>query len=372
MKYLLFTLEYPPFKGGVANYYENLVKHWPSHTKALDKKSGEIFILDNNNGELINKNLPFLRWLPAIINLRKKIKNKKINYVIVGNVLPLGTATYFLSKFLKFKYAIILHGTDIAYSQKTARKRKITNKILKQANKIICNSSNTFELTQKATSFDIQNKTLIVNPGINSDFKIDKNLKEDLIKRYNLENKFVLLSLSRLIKRKGQDKIIQALQETVKTIPNLELFIAGDGEDKRYLEEIKNAMLMIKNKVHFLGKISDEEKWAWYDICDIFILPSREEKGNMDGFGIVYLEANLIEKPVIAGDSGGIKDAVKEGINGVLVDPNNTDEISDTIIKLARDKNLREKLGEQGKQRAIKDFDWKKQIEKIYNHVSIL
>ncbi len=359
LKYLLFTLEYPPFKGGVSSYYENLVKHF----------SESIDTLNNNNDKLISKKLPFLKWLPAILALKNKIKNEGYNYVIVGNILPLGTTAYLLSKFLKFKYAVILHGTDIAYTQKSNRKKKITKKILTQADKIICNSSNTLELTKKAAEINIDKKTIVVNPGINIDIKVNQNLKNELIIKYNLSHKIILLSLSRLIKRKGQDKVIQALQEVISTIPNVELFIAGEGEDRKYLEEITQTMVMIKDQVHFLGKITEEEKWVWYDLCDLFVLPSREEEGNMEGFGIVYIEANLAGKTVIAGDSGGIKDAVKDGVNGVLVDPNNVNRISDAIIELAQNEDLRNKLGEQGRQRAIENFNWEKQIKQIYDFI---
>ena len=94
-------------------------------------------------------------------------------------------------------------------------------------------------------------------------------------------------------------------------------------------------------------------------------MPSRQIKEDFEGFGIVYLEANLCSKPVIAGDSGGVRDAVKNGINGLLVNSENIEEITEAVIKLAKDKNLREKLGRQGKERVIKEFNWEKQTKKI-------
>jgi len=113
-----------------------------------------------------------------------------------------------------------------------------------------------------------------------------------------------------------------------------------------------------KVKAIFLGKITDEEKWAWMDLCDIFIMPSRNIDDDFEGFGIVYLEANLSGKPVIAGDTGGVRDAVQNGVSGLLVDPENVDEIANAIIKLSKDKELIKKLGEQGRERAIREFNW--------------
>lgn len=359
-KYLLVTLEYPPFAGGVANYYENIVKHWPE----------KISVLNNNEGKLINNNLPFLKWLPAIFELRKKIKQEKINYIIVGNILPLGTAVYFLSKIFKLKYAVILHGTDMAYALKKDRKKKISMKILQKADKIICNSSFGVDFMEKSFGSNLSAKTIAVNPGVNLEIKINEELKNKLIEKYELKDKFVLLSISRLIKRKGSDKIIQAMPEVLKEIPNLEYFIAGAGPDKKYLEEIKNSFLATRNKIHFLDQVSEEEKWAWLSICDLFVLPTRTEDGNMEGFGIVYLEANLVGKAVLAGKSGGVSEAVEDKITGVLVDPKNVIEIADSIIELIENNDLRQKLGEQGKERVIKNFVWKNQVEKIYKHIN--
>jgi len=95
-------------------------------------------------------------------------------------------------------------------------------------------------------------------------------------------------------------------------------------------------------------------------------MPSRNIDGDFEGFGIVYLEANLLGKPVIAGDSGGVKDAVINGYNGILVNPEDNKEIKNAILKLSKDEKFREKLGEQGKERVINEFSWEKRTEKIY------
>lgn len=358
MRVLLFTLEYPPFKGGVAEYYRNLVNNWP--------ESENIFVLNNNDGKLINNKLPILKWLPAIWRLRDEIRKNKIDYVIVGNILPLGTAALLLLKFLKFKYGVILHGTDIAYAQKSWRKKRLTKKILDKANQIVCNSSYTLSLVKKV-DVRLKEKCIVVNPGINIHITYNIERVAQIKKKYNLRNKIILFSIGRLIKRKGFDKVIEIMPELIKEIPNLEYFIAGDGPSEEYL---KNIAVSQKN-VHFLGNISDEEKWSWLNLCDIFISPTREEDGNFDGFGITFLEANLAGKPVIAGDSGGVRDAVHDGVSGLLANPENSEEIKEAIIKLGRDENSRKKLGKQGRERTIKYFNWKEQIKKISNFINL-
>lgn len=346
---LVFTLEYPPFKGGIANYYENLVKHWPK------SEGNDIFVLHNNDNKLINKKLPFLKWLPSISALKKEVINRQINHVIVGNILPLGTVAYYLSKKLNFKYSVIIHGTDIEYAKKSWRKKVLAKKILAKADKIICNSEFTSRLVKELDT-NLEDKIIVVNPGVlRETCNVERGTQIG-------EGKIVLFSISRLIKRKGIDSVIEIMPEILKKIPNLVYFIAGIGPDEEYIKKIAADCEQIK----FLGRISDEEKWAWLKSSDIFVLPTRTEAGNLEGFGIVYLEANLAGKPVIAGNSGGVSDAVIDNVTGLMVDPDNNEEIKNAIIKLAKDKSLREKLGEQGRKRASEEFNWEKQIQKIY------
>lgn len=357
MKTLLFTLEYPPFHGGIANYYGNLVKNWPSQLEA-----NKIFVLDNNQGLLINNKLPLLKWLPAYFALAKKIKKERIDHIIIGQILPLGTVALFYSKLHKIKTSIFLHGMDFNLAIATPRKKILSRKILKNTDKIICSNSYVADLAGKNFP-EVKNKIIVVNPGIDKITKFDEQSTNLLKKKYNIENKKILLSVGRLVKRKGFDMVIKAMPEISEKIPDLIYVIIGDGPEYENYQEQKN-VLIIKNA-------SDQERNLWYNICDIFIMPSRNIKGDFEGFGIVYLEANMAGKPVIAGKSGGVEDAVINGLNGLLIDPENIKEITDSVIKLTKDQILRQKLGEQGKARAINDFNWPKQINKIYNFLNL-
>ncbi|MFH1583394.1 MAG: glycosyltransferase family 4 protein [Candidatus Falkowbacteria bacterium] len=356
-KFLLFTLEYPPFHGGVANYYGNLVKYWP--------KSDEISVLNNNDGRLINNKLPLLKWLPAYFALAAKIKQKKIEHVLVGHILPLGTVALICSWFCKIKYSVILHGLDLSSAIKKTRKKWLAEKILKNAEKIICINSYVADLTKQFFPASA-NKIAIVNPGVENRITHNAQLATQIRNKYQLNDKIVLLSVGRLVKRKGFDKVIEALPETLRQASNLVYVILGNGaEFKNY--ELSIANYELKNKALIINNASDPERNSWYNLCDIFIMTSRNIDGDFEGFGIVYLEANLAGKPVIAGKAGGVEDAVINGLNSLLVDPEDTNQITSAIIKLAQNPELRKKLGEQGRERAIKEFNWPKQANKIYN-----
>ncbi len=377
MKILLTTLEYPPFKGGAANYYENIVKNWPSYAKASDGKSelDDIFVLHNNNDKLLNNKLLFLKWLPAIFNINKEIRQKSINHVIVGNILPLGTAVWILFWFLNFKYSVVLHGTDIMYAQKSWRKKMLAKIILKNSKNIVCNSSFTAGLVDKYYAREFSNKISVVNPGIDAHVTCNMEHGIKIKEEYDLEGKFVLLSISRLIKRKGIDKVIELMPGLIKEIPNLVYVIAGGGPDEEELKKFARGSasnLEVESQddnVIFLGQISEKDKWTWLDACDIFILPSREEKGNIEGFGIVYLEASLMGKPVVAGNHGGVSDAVIHNETGLLVDPESNQEIKNAILKLYKNVDLRKELGTRGKERAVKEFSSKNRAKEIFDKI---
>lgn len=354
MKTLLFTIEYPPFKGGVANYYGNLVKYWP--------EADNIFVLNNNENQLIKK-FALPKWAPACRALRKTIKKNKIEHIIVGHLLPLGTLAYRTSLFSHIKYSVILHGMDFAFAQKIFRKRFLAKLILNRAEKIICSNHHTAHLVQQ--TIKNPDKVIVVNPGI-TEQETDPLIVKQLKEQYGLDDKIVMFSLSRLVKRKGHDKIIKLMPELTKRIPNLRYFISGEGPDRLYLEELAKDNPNIK----FLGKISDEEKEAWLEICDFFAMPSRNIEGDFEGFGIVYMEAAMHHKPVIAGESGGVKDAVQGGITGILVNPERDDQILNSIIQLATKEDTRKQLGEQAYTRAKNDFRWEDKIQKIFNELN--
>jgi phosphatidyl-myo-inositol dimannoside synthase len=373
MKFLLTTLEYFPFKGGVSNYYTNLVYYWP--------KAGQIFVLNNNSNELLCRH-GFLKWRKAIFAIKNFVLKNEIDHVIIGHVLPLGTAMFIVSKIIKIKYSVVLHGMDLSLATRNRWKRFITRLILERADKIITPNHYTAKMCAKFLSrekLDFMDKIKVVNPGVKdfSDFNQGEESElraQSIRENNNLGDSLLLFSLGRLVKRKGVDKVILALKLIYQKYPdiNLEYIIAGKGPDEEYLKQLVKTELGDKfsNKVKFVGEISEKEKWSLFSMIDIFIMPARNISGDFEGFGIVYLEANLCGKAVIAGNSGGVPDAVQNNVNGLLVDPENEEEIAQAILKLCSDKQWREKLGDQGRQRALIKFTWKNQVESFFDFLN--
>jgi phosphatidylinositol alpha-1,6-mannosyltransferase len=173
------------------------------------------------------------------------------------------------------------------------------------------------------------------------------------------------------VKRKGFDKAIEAWPEIISGAPNSVLVLAGAGPEEAELKKMAEALPPpIRGKIIFLGGISEEDRWAWLELCDIFIMTPRDINGDYEGFGTVYLEAGLAGKPVIAGDSGGVRDAVHDGVNGLLVNPEDAAAIAAAVVKLAHSELLRKELGEGGSRRVVETMNAKKQAEKIFKELN--
>jgi phosphatidylinositol alpha-1,6-mannosyltransferase len=315
-------------------------------------------------------NFFWLKHLGSTFVVWKIFKKEKAAILAINDILPLGYPALILNLFLKIPYFVFLHGLDFLLAKRNAWKRFWLKKILENAEFVVCNSRYLENEVKKLNSII---KTIVVYPSINfnrmalSDNLISakKNLSHVKIEDGSkLINKKIIFSLGRLVKRKSFDNLILAFEKVQKKFPESELIIAGTGPEEIYLKDLaKNSFCSAK--IIFLGEISEEEKQKWFKLCDLFALPVQEINGDIEGFGIVFLEAAIFNKPSVAGHVGGVSEAVVDGETGILVDGNNIDEISEAIMKLLEDDKLRQKMGEAAKRRAIDEFNIDIQISKL-------
>ncbi len=239
------------------------------------------------------------------------------------------------SVFLGKKYFLIVYGIDI---WKENSKRK--NYGLKKAKKIIAISKFT---ASKCIEIDnkFKEKIEIIPPFVDKDKFFPKEKSQELIKKYNLKNKKVILTVARLSKTeayKGYDKVIKAMPKILKEVPEAIYILVGSGEDiKRIKKIVKENNL--ENKVILTGFVDDKELVDYYNLTDVFVMPSKGE-----GFGIVFLEALACGVPVIAGNKDGSVDAVLDGELGLLVDPDKTNDIAKAIIGVLKKEIKNKKL----------------------------
>jgi phosphatidylinositol alpha-1,6-mannosyltransferase len=190
---------------------------------------------------------------------------------------------------------------------------------------------------------------------------------DEFISRHRHDGRRIVLTLGRLVERKGIDRSLDAFRICVDTLrdPSIEYWIAGDGPERERLQA-QAAQLGVGDRVRFLGAVSDEEKTRLYSVAEVFVTTSRElSDGDAEGFGIVFLEANACELPVVAGRSGGIEDAVQHGVTGLLVDPNSPADIAAAMVTLLSDPARAQAMGRAGRARAMTEFSWEQVASRI-------
>ncbi|MCL4553101.1 MAG: glycosyltransferase family 4 protein [Candidatus Marsarchaeota archaeon] len=242
----------------------------------------------------------------------------------------------------------LAHGTDFLHIASLGQ-QKVLSQLLKMAQGIITNSR--YTRTKVVQFAKVKpNRVHVVNFGIDASWVQD--IPVDHRPRTNEDGTRVMLTVGRLVERKGHDMVIRSLPKIIARLPRLKYEIIGDGHDRTRLQQLATD-LNVAEHVEFIGAIADDRLIEHYQACDLFIMPSRESLNDIEGYGLVYLEAAACGKPVIGGRSGGIRDAVVDGETGLLVDPYNVDEIGAAIITLLEDTSLAKRLGEQGRERVL-------------------
>jgi glycosyltransferase involved in cell wall biosynthesis len=250
--------------------------------------------------------------------------------LIIATHLNFTMAAYWLKRLTGIPYWTIAHGVDAWNIERPALQTA-----LKHADRIISVSGYTRDRLLKEQNLDPTKLSILPNTFDASRFQIAPK-PTYLLKRYGLtaENP-IILTVARLDKSeqyKGYDKIIQALPEIRRQIPNVRYILVGKGSDRTRIEQLI-AQLNLQESVTLAGFIPDEELGDHYNLCDVFAMPSKGE-----GFGIVYLEALACGKPTIGGDRDGAIDALCHGELGALVNPDSMEEIATTLIQILQGK----------------------------------
>lgn len=265
-----------------------------------------------------------------------------------------------LSYLLPVECFIYLHGDDVLCPLKNPVFRWLFEWTLRRTKVIVCNS--TFTQNYLKDHFHIDRPTEIIHPTIRPE-KFGKVTSEQLEQlrtskrqKYQIsEEAIAILSVGRLVRRKGFDRVIEHLPNLVAEGFDVYYLICGSGPMESELRKLADN-LGVSSRVIFAGFVPDEELAGYYAACDLFsMLTFFDSKvKSIEGFGIVYLEAGYFGKPVIASRVGGVEDAVLDGETGLLVEPNFPKEIGEKLRQLCADRELRQKLGRKGQELATR------------------
>ncbi len=305
--------------------------------------------------ELPKAVLPFLQAV-ARTHLRR------VDVVHSGDLFPQGLIALFLKRARAFPYIAFCHGEEVAQTERFRYQPLIRNRIYLSADAVVANAD---YARDRLLKIGVQSERIHkITPGVDCNVFSPGQPDAQLQDRYGLRNQFVLLTVARLIPRKGHDMVLKAMASLAGEFPNLRYLIIGKGPDEPRLRNIA-AELGIAEKVIFAGFIHDSKLPDCYRLSDLVVMPNREQDGDLEGFGITFLEASATGKPVIGGRSGGAPEAVGPGVSGEVVDPTNLEQLSAAIRGFLLDRGKAVSMGSAGRNRARTEFDWKSRAQRL-------
>ena len=360
MRLLLLTIDFPPARGGVQSLLARLADGLAGAsvvTVVTGATAGDRQ-WDATQAFRVIRTWP-LRWerlAVAALSVRAllEVLKQRPHVIVCGHVL-LGP----LCRTIRAVFGVPYVAMAYAYEIRAPRMRSIAGVALRGATRVVTIS----EFSRRAVeAHGVSSSAItVIHPGAVVTGGPTPPLRPT---RRGLR---VVLSVGRLVDAyKGHDMVIRAMPLILAKAPDTEYVVVGDGPLRPYLERLA-ASLGVTPSVRFVGQAGDDEVDAWYHACDVFVLASRESdvSGGAEGYGIVFVEANLRGKPVVGGRSGGIPDAVIDGETGLLVDPSDPADIAEAVTRLLTEPDLAERLGRGGRRRAIEDLSWPEYTERF-------
>ena len=355
MRLLLCAAVYPPSVGGVQTLSARLAGELSERGHKVDviargsKKDPEIDA-ENRLVNILRINIKL--FIFPVLFLFVLFKRPQV--LLLTHRADFLRSAILIKKLFKIPFAVIIHGNEI-YS--STRKMKLKESLNRSSALIAVSEYTKSRLVSLGFSesniFRIRNGVSSSNFGPDSEGEI---LRENL----GLSEKKVLLSVGRLQRVKGFDSVIRSLPLIIKKYPNIIYILVGDGPEMNNLKILAKE-LNVDEKILFVGEVPygklGRGQFAYYQACDIFLMPSRIDKndGTVEAFGITYLEAGACRKPVVGGLTGGISEAVLDGENGFLVNPEKPNEIASAVIEIFDSPSLSDLMGKRGKELASKN-----------------
>ena len=291
-------------------------------------------------------------------NVRTIISERKIKSVFFGAAAPLGLLSQGLRKVGVRRIVALTHGHEVWWA-KVWPFRIALKRIGAGVDYLTYLGQFTKEEISRALRESDRTKLVHIAPGIDTEHFAPQDSTNNQRLSLGLANKKVIISVGRLVHRKGQDVLIEAIPLIARVVPNVHLLFIGEGPYRNELDK-RIQKLGISDRVTFIGRVQFENLPQYLCAGDIFAMPSRSRLGGLEveGLGIVYLEASACGLPVIGGISGGAPDAVLQGQTGFSVDGTSATEVASSAINLLSDPVLSQHLGENGRRWVVEQWRW--------------
>ncbi|WP_152206345.1 glycosyltransferase family 4 protein [Marinobacter changyiensis] len=364
-KILLLSEIFPPQHGGSGRWFWEIYSrlpanrvefgagHYPGASEFDRSQTHRIHRLPLSSPSWGLRSLVGLRFylnnLWRLIRLTRRIGVEEIH---CGRCLPEGVIAWLLKNITGRPYSCYVHGEDVETAATSRELSWMVQRVLNNSERLICNSHNSAALLRENWGVDAD-RIAVMHPGVDVDRFSSTQIRPQ---PPGWAGKNVILTVGRLQKRKGHDMLISALPELSHSHPDVHYCIVGDGKEKAELARLAQD-LGVAERVEFRDAIDDETMIACYQHCALFALPNRTVGRDIEGFGIVLLEAQACGKAVLAGDSGGTRETMVPDETGVIVDCTAPEPLAAALSRLLADPERLARMGEAGVSQALR-FHW--------------
>jgi phosphatidylinositol alpha-1,6-mannosyltransferase len=369
MKTLLLSEIFPPRNGGSGRWFWEIYRRLESakYLLVVGESDGQQAFDNNHEKQIIRLPLAMTQWGIAswsgaigywkrVLQLRQLVRRNRITQVHCGRCLPEGVMCLALKQWLGVPYVCYVHGEDINTASNSREHAFLVRRVLANAEYCIANSRNTARLLREDWNV-AEARVRVLHPGVDCKAFSPRPRATEVRKQLEWGDRPVVLTVGRLQRRKGHDMLIRALPSILNTLPNALYSIVGAGEERHSLQALALELGVLEH-VQFRGEPSDSELVRCYQQCDVFALPNREIDRDIEGFGMVLLEAQACGRPVIAGQSGGTSEAMKPDQTGFVVDCRQPEELARVLTNLLAAPTECDRMGAEGRRWVEQRFDW--------------
>jgi phosphatidylinositol alpha-1,6-mannosyltransferase len=372
-KVLLVTNDLGPRAGGIETFVLGLIEGLPKDSLIIytsSQKGDKAFdaqLLEKFGAVVIRDRAKMLLPTPRITRKAVKIlKQQQIKNVWFGAAAPLALMAGKLRSAGASNIVALTHGHEVWWA-KIPILKSLLKKIIKDVDHL--GYLGDFTKGEIAKISNQPQKFLQIAPGIDTQHFAPKSARGDLIEKYRLDGRRVIVSVGRLVHRKGQDELVKAMPKILEQFPDAILLFVGEGPIKQMLFNSAK-QLGVLPKVVFAGRVSHHDLPDYICLGEIFAMPVRSRFSGLEveGLGIVYLEASACGLPVIVGNSGGAVDAVLDKKTGLLVDGTKSDQIADAICELLANPERAKQMGADGRDWVINNWQlssWSEKFNKV-------
>lgn len=369
---LLAVDAYMPWSGGSRIYYDNLYRRLADeHRMSVSVETSHCAGDDTFDQKFASSRLTIRRsgsrlpdWkLHRAPSLARKmlliahaVRECAPGAIHCGDLFPQDFAGMLIRKLRGTPLLVFVHGDEVNQTQRRRFQPRLRDAIYRAADAIVV--ANRFAYERLIDVLRSPDRITMITPGVDTTLFYPGPRPEWVRSQFRTANDPLILTVGRLVRKKGHETVLRSLPAVLKRFSQTKYLVVGDGPERERLQNLA-IDLGLGGCVHFAGNVPNYRIADYYRAADIFCLLNQEDDaGDIESFGMVFVEAGASGKPVVGGRSGGTAQSILDGRTGMLCEPGNSSQLSDLLLLLLSSRELRMQMGESGLARARDEFNW--------------